>query len=151
MGRIPLGYEAKAYINKSTSSTPTWEEIDIIRNVTLNLEKGDADVTTRGSNGWKEVLPTLKEASIDCETIWDVQAAIFKKLLESFLLDEQLEMLFLDGPVTKKGSQGLRAVCCVFKFSRDEQLDGALIASTSFKPTYGNIKPSWFVVENDGP
>ena len=146
MARIPLGYQAKAYINDAAdSATPKWTEIDIIRNVTLNLEKGEADVTTRGANGWKEVLPTLKEATIESELVWDTDAELFQKLLKSFLEDTSLEFLFLDGPVETKGSQGLRAVCGVFKFSRDEQLDGALIASVSFKPTYGNVKPSWFV------
>ena len=60
MAKIPLGYQAKAYINTSTTNTPSWTEISIIRNVTLNLEKGEADVTTRGAKGWKEVLPTLR-------------------------------------------------------------------------------------------
>ena len=76
MPRIPLGYQAKAYINTATSGTPTWTEVDIIRNVTLNLEKGEADVTTRGAQGWKEVLPTLKEASIDTELVWDTTQTI---------------------------------------------------------------------------
>jgi hypothetical protein len=151
MARIPLGYQAKAYINTSTTTTPTWTEIDIIRNVTLNLEKGDADVTTRGAAGWKEVLPTLKEASIDCEIVWDADHTIFTTLLDAFINDKNLEFLFLDGAHTKKGSQGLRAVCGVFKFSRDEQLDGALMANTSFKPTYGAVKPSWYTVTTGTP
>lgn len=151
MARIPLGYQAKAYINTATGASPTWKEVDIIRNVTLNLEKGDADVTTRAAAGWKEVLPTLKEASIDSELVWDSDHEIFTTLLDAFINDKNLEFLFLDGSVTKKGSQGLRAVCGVFKFSRDEQLDGALIASVSFKPTYGAVKPSWYVVTTGTP
>ena len=151
MARIPLGYQAKAYINTASGTTPTWSEIDIVRNVTLNLEKGEADVTTRGAQGWKEVLPTLKEASIETELVWDTSHTIFGKLLQAFLNDENLEFLFLDGPNTQAGSQGLRAVCGVFKFSRDEQLDGALIANVSFKPTYGAVKPSWFTATSGTP
>ena len=151
MPKIPLGYQAKAYINTATSGTPTWTEIDIIRNVTLNLEKGEADVTTRGAKGWKEVLPTLKEATIDTEAVWDAENTLFAKLLDAFLNDTNLEFLFLDGDVKTKGSQGLRAVCGIFKFSRDEQLDGALIANVSLKPTYGAVKPSWFTVTTGTP
>ena len=151
MAKIPLGYQAKAYINTSTTTTPTWVEITIIRNVTLNLEKGEADVTTRGANGWKEVLPTLKEATIDTELVWDTTHVIFGKFLDAFLNDTNLEFLFLDGAINTKDSQGLRAVCGIFKFSRDEQLDGALIANVSLKPTYGAVKPSWFVVTATTP
>ena len=151
MAKIPLGYQAKAYINTATGATPTWAEVDIIRNVTLNLEKGEADVTTRGAKGWKEVVPTLKEATIDTEIVWDTTHTIFAKLLDAFLNDTNLEFLFLDGEVTAQGSQGLRAVCGIFKFSRDEQLDGALIANVSLKPTYGAVKPSWHIVTSGTP
>ena len=151
MAKIPLGYQAKAYINTSTTTTPTWTEVDIIRNVTLNLEKGEADVTTRSAKGWKEVLPTLKEATIETELVWDTTHTIFAKFLDAFLNDTNLEFLFLDGEVTATGSQGLRAVCGIFKFSRDEQLDGALIANVSLKPTYGAVKPSWFTVTTGTP
>jgi len=151
MAKIPLGYQAKAYINTSTTGTPSWTEISIIRNVTLNLEKGEADVTTRGAKGWKEVLPTLKEASIDTEAVWDTEDTLFGKLLDAFLNDTNLEFLFLDGDVKTTGSQGLRAVCGIFKFSRDEQLDGALLANVSLKPTYGAVKPSWHTVTSGTP
>lgn len=151
MAKIPLGYQAKAYINTAAGATPTWAEVDIIRNVTLNLEKGEADVTTRGAKGWKEVVPTLKEATIDTEIVWDTTHTIFAKLLDAFLNDTNLEFLFLDGEVTAQGSQGLRAVCGIFKFSRDEQLDGALIANVSLKPTYGAVKPSWHIVASGTP
>ena len=152
MAKIPLGYQAKAYINTATTgTTPSWTEISIIRNVTLNLEKGEADVTTRGAKGWKEVLPTLKEATIDTELVWDADDTLFAKLLDAFLNDTNLEFLFLDGEVTAQGSQGLRAVCGIFKFSRDEQLDGALIANVSLKPTYGAVKPSWHIVTTGTP
>ena len=87
MAKIPLGYQAKAYINTATGTTPAWVEISIIRNVTLNLEKGEADVTTRGAKGWKEVLPTLKEATIDTECVWDADDTLFAKLLDAFLND----------------------------------------------------------------
>lgn len=33
----------------------------------LNLEKGEADVTTRANNGWRATKGTLKEGSIEFE------------------------------------------------------------------------------------
>ena len=49
---IKLGLDAKLYRNTSVYATPTWDEITNIRDLTLNLEAGEADVTTRGNNGW---------------------------------------------------------------------------------------------------
>ena len=40
-------------------------EIENAKDVTLNIEAGDADVTTRNSNGWRAHLGTLKDASIE--------------------------------------------------------------------------------------
>ena len=40
-------------------------QIKDAKDVTLNIERGDADVTTRNSNGWRAHLGTLKDASIE--------------------------------------------------------------------------------------
>ena len=44
-------------------------EITHAKDVTLNVESGDADVTTRASNGWREHMPTLLDATIEFELL----------------------------------------------------------------------------------
>ena len=133
--RIPLGANAKMYIGN--------EEVKIARDVTLTLEKGEANVTTRGSGGWEEVLATNKKASIEFDILWDKQDSSFKKLAKAFFDDEILEFKFLDG----EGGTGLHAWCGVFKFSRTEGLEEALMAQCMVKPTYAGSddtkKPKW--------
>jgi len=153
MAKLPLGLEACAYINFGTSATPDWKEITVIKDVTLNLEKGEADVSMRGSD-WEQVKATLKKASIDFDMIWlDVEDVgdlanediiVFEKLLETFLAkNESLDMMFLSGPLEHAGSRGLRGMFDVFKFARDEKLTEALKVSCTVKPTYGTVKPKW--------
>ena len=43
-----------------TFNPGTVNEKQAIRDLSLNLEKGEADVTTRGNDGWRATLPTLK-------------------------------------------------------------------------------------------
>lgn len=161
--RIPLGKDAKAYINSGTPQSPNWIEIEIIRDAALEITKGEDDVTTRGSGGWKEVLATLKEASIDFDAVWDKADSCYTILLRSMLFDEIIEMLFLDGPKDKEGSQGLRAAMQVFTFKRDEKLTNAIKMDVTVKPCYCRLdesevpdggdtktKPSWVVVGADG-
>ena len=62
-----LGMDAKLYRNKGTYAVPDWEEITNVRDVTLNLEEGEADLTTRANAGWRATLGTLKDASVDFE------------------------------------------------------------------------------------
>ena len=50
---IKLGMEAKLYRNTGTYAAPTWVELTNVKDLTLNLEAGEADVTTRGNAGWR--------------------------------------------------------------------------------------------------
>ena len=45
--------------------------------MTLSLEAGEADVTTRGNDGWRAIVATLKEASVEFEMVWDTGDAGF--------------------------------------------------------------------------
>lgn len=135
--KIPLGSDAKMYIGNA--------EVSTAQNVTLNLEKGEADVTTRGADGWKETLFTNKDASVDFSLVWDTSDPSFSAIAKSFFEKDAdpLEMKFLDGP----NGTGLSGFFGIQKFSRDEQLDGALIANVTVKPTYAGSdkskKPKW--------
>jgi hypothetical protein len=66
---IRLGLQCKAYIKRG--SPTAWHEVGNLRNVTLSLEKGEADITTRAANGWKLTVGTLKEGSVETEMVWD--------------------------------------------------------------------------------
>lgn len=141
-----LGKDCKIYRNTGTYASPTWNIIDSARDVTLELSKGEADVTTRGNAGWRAIVATLKEASIQFEMVWDPDSDDNTALTNAFLNDTVVEFLVLDGPVGTNGSQGLRASCMVTEFSRSEPLEEAVTASVTVKPTLATNPPSWFVV-----
>ena len=42
---VKLGLDAKLFHNTGSYATPTWDEITNVRDLTLNLEAGEADVT----------------------------------------------------------------------------------------------------------
>ncbi|MGL6193550.1 MAG: phage tail tube protein [Thermoguttaceae bacterium] len=139
MAKIPLGTDAKFFIGT--------REVSTAQNLTLNLEKGEADVTTRGAGGWKETLATNKDASVDATMLWDPDDPSFAEIAMAFFKNEALDCKFLDGPIAT--GTGLAGFFAVFKFARDEQLDGALIVNVTFKPTYAGSdkskKPRWLV------
>jgi Phage major tail protein 2. len=139
---IPLGSDAKMYIDAVEVNTAT--------DITLNLEKGEANVTTRGSKGWEEFLPTNKSASIDATLVWDTADESFTKIMRAYLFGTPLDCMFLDGEyVADSKGTGLNAWCGVFGFTREETLQNALTAKTKFKPTYAGsneeMKPRWLV------
>lgn len=139
-----LGYQAKLYRNTGTHGTPVWNEIVNVKDLTLNIEKDEADVTTRGNNGWKAMVATLKDASLDFDMVWDTGDEDFTALQESFFDDTTVEVLCLDGAYDTVGSQGLQATVMVKNFSRDEKLADALMAKVKIRPTYSSYAPEWF-------
>ena len=62
---IKLGMEAKLYRNTGTYAAPTWVEMLNVKDLTLNLEASEADVTTRGNAGWRATIAALKDGSIE--------------------------------------------------------------------------------------
>ncbi len=76
---LKLGIDAKLYYNTGTYETPTWVELTNVRDVTLSLERSEADVTTRANAGWRATAPTLKEATIEFEMQWDTEDAGFTR------------------------------------------------------------------------
>ncbi len=141
-----LGMEGKLYYNAGDYATPDWKELKNAKDVTLNLEKGEADVTTRGNAGWKATVGTLKEGSIEFEMVWDTEDAGFTALQNAWFGDTPVEMAVMDGPIAQTGSQGLRATMSVISFSRKEPLEEAMSVSVTIKPTYAEHAPEWMKV-----
>src|SRR5690606_2046137 len=108
---IKLGLDAKLYRNTGPYATPTWSEVKNVKDVTLSLEAGEADVTTRGNNGWRATVATLKDGSIEFEMVWDSDDTDFTAIRDAFLNKTALDLAVMDGDITTTGTQGLRAEC----------------------------------------
>jgi hypothetical protein len=143
---IKLGMDAKLYRNSATYASPTWDLIGNVKDLTLSLETGEADVTTRGNAGWRATVATLKDGSLEFEMVWDTEDADFTAIRTAFLNNAAIEMAILDGLVATTGSQGLRASFMVTNFTRNEPLEEAITVSVSMKPTYSANAPAWMTV-----
>ena len=143
---VKLGLDAKLFRNTGTYGTPVWNEIKNVRDVTLNLEAGEADVTTRGNNGWRATVATLKDGSIEFEMVWDSEDDDFTAIRDAFLNKSAVELAVMDGDIVTTGSQGLRASFMVTSFSRNEPLEEAITVSVTMKPTYSTNPPEWMTV-----
>ncbi len=140
---VRLGLDAKLYRNTGTYAAPTWTEIGNVKDVTLNLEKGEADVTTRANNGWRATAGTLKDASIEFQMVWDTEDEGFQAIQSAFFDDEPIEFAVMSGPMNDPESEGLRASCDVFSFTRNEALEEAIMVDVTIKPTYSANAPQW--------
>ena len=143
---IVLGLDAKLYRNTAVWATPTWSLIDNVMDLTLNVEKGDADVSTRGSGGWRQHAVTLKDGSIEFEMVWDTADAEFTALKDAFFNDTTVECAAMDLLIATSGSQGLHADFNVGDFSRSEALEDALKVSVNLTPARTAYTPEWLEI-----
>ncbi len=141
---VKLGMDAKLYFCAAgIGGSPVWTLLGNVKNVTLNLQKGEADVTTRANNGWKATAGTLKEGSIEFEMVWDTTDAGFTAIQQAYFNNSLIGMAAMDGPIATNGSQGLWADCMITDFSRDEPLEEAITVKVTAKPTYSANAPIW--------
>jgi hypothetical protein len=144
-----LSENACLYLNSGTYGAPSWTEVTNAKDVTLGLEGSEVDVSTRAGQGWTESVQGLLTASIDFNMLWDRGStdAAFLAIQAAFFAKTSVEMLVLDGDVaaTDGLSQGLRAICMVSTFNRNETLGEALTVDVSLKPIKNTSSPpSWW-------
>lgn len=147
---IKLGLDAKLYYKVGgQAAAAAWTLLGIAKDVTLTIDASEADVTTRANAGWKAVVGALKDASVECEMVYDSADAGLTALRTAFLTNVVIGIRVLDGliPVTgTNGTQGLSADMTVTKFENPQPLDEALTVKVTIKPTYSATPPAWITL-----
>lgn len=142
---IKLGLNCVVYRNTGTYGSPTKNEVKCIRDVTLSMSSGEADVSTRNNNGWKATLATLKDASLEIKMIPDRAVADDLADIEAFTdkffanPPTPIELFVLDGvdpaPVGGVAPHGLRAFFAITSLVRNENLEEGVTYDITLKPS----------------
>jgi predicted secreted protein len=144
---VRLGIEGKLYRNSGTYGGPTLVEVTNVKDVTLNLEKATADITTRGSLGWRQMVGTLRDATVDFQMVWNTGDANFTAIKNAFLANDvagqTMELFIMSTDVDDADSEGLRASFMVEKFTRNEALEDAMTVDVTIRPTFSANPPAW--------
>jgi hypothetical protein len=138
-----LGKDCKAYVFTNvltqkwdgTGAAPTHTEMPNVKDVTVNLETGEADITTRANNGWRATAATLKNGSVDFEMLWDASDPGFSKIQTAWSNSAEIGLAFMDGAIDGAGNSGLASNFTVTNFSRSEPLEEAVKVSVTVKPS----------------
>ena len=127
MATFILGKDGKLYFGPAGTAAST--EMGNVRDVTLTMEAGTADVTTRANFGWRATAPTLRECTCEFEMIWSATDAGFTAVKNAFLSSSLIALKILD----KLGGQGPDGDFAITSFSRKEALEEAIIVSVTAK------------------
>ena len=134
MATYVLGMNAGLYQGVAGSTTPgSMAEVDNVRDVTLSMEAGSADITTRGNSGWRATAPTLRECTVEFQMVWRPGDAVFDAIKAAFLSAGNVALAVLDQKVSVSGAQGPLGDFSITNFSRNESLEEAIVADVTAK------------------
>jgi len=138
MADFLLGMNAKIYqgaaaADPTTLAPSTLTEMGNVKDVTLSLEAGEADVTTRANSGWRATAPTLRECSCEFEMVWKPGDAGFEAIKTAFLTAGTVALAVLTGAHTDSGAEGPVGNWSITNFSRSEALEEAVTVSVTAK------------------
>lgn len=112
-------------------SANPWTTLTNVRDLTLSVEAGEADVTTRANSGWRATLATLKEGTLEFEMVWEPGDAGFEAIKDAFLNGTVIGLAALDSGGAS--GEGLVADFSITNFSRAEPLEEAITVSVTAK------------------
>jgi len=129
-----LGMNAGLYFGVSgETDVAAMTEIDNVRDTTINLEAGEADVTTRGNSGWRATAPTLRECQVEFQMVWRPGDEAFEAIKTAFLTSGAVALAVLDQKRTIADAQGPLGDFSILNFSRNESLEEAIVADVTAK------------------
>ena len=135
MPTIILGKDAKLYQGAALGAIGTLTEVSNIKDASLTLTAGEADVTTRANAGWRAKKPTLRECSVDFVMMWDPADASFIAIRTAFLAGSPLELAILDQDRATPTAQGPKGQFSITGFTRSENLEEGITVSVTAKMT----------------
>ena len=134
MATFVLGMNAGLYQGDAGETDPDMmTKVDNVRDVTLQMEAGSADITTRGNSGWRATAPTIRECTVEFQMIWKPGDAVFDAIKTAFLSAGTVALAVLDQLATVSGAQGPLGDFSILNFTRNESLEEAIVADVTAK------------------
>ena len=133
---VVLGLDA--ILMRGTAGQTAATEVKNVKDLTLSMESGEADVTTRATSGWKASIATLNDASLEFGILNDTEDADFTAFRDAYFGNTPLALFVTDG-----NGSGLDADWSITGFSVEQPLEEALTVSVTAKPTASTRAPAW--------
>ena len=141
---VKLGRNAHLYLDTGTYSAPTWSDVTNCKDVTLNGDPVEADVTTRGS-GMKNTVVAINDPSVDFNMINITGDANLMVIRTAFVTGGTIYAAAMDDNILTSGAWGLEGLMVVTKFTNGQPLLEAHTYDVTLKPTLYPAQPAQWV------
>ena len=107
-----------------------------VRDLRLPMTQAEADVTTRGNNGWRAMVGTLKEGEVTWDMVYDQDDTAMGAFQTAFMTNAVIGLQVLDDD-----DYGLEADFMITGFELDQSLEEAVMVSVTAKITRSETAP----------
>ncbi|XZE56650.1 hypothetical protein SH139x_002773 [Planctomycetaceae bacterium SH139] len=125
MAEVRLGLDAVLTIDGTV--------IGNCKDLTVTLEKAEADASTRDNNGWRATVGTLKDASIEFQVVNKDNDPTFANLQTLYMSGDPVDVSISDVGAT------LTLTCEVMQFNVTQNLEDVIMADVTLKPTQSTL------------
>ena len=135
-----LGFECKLYYDATplaageTAVDGSWSEITAVRDLTCNLDKDEADMTTRANAGWKATRGSLRDGSLEFDLLYDSDDTHIKAIRDAYLGNNLIALAAMDGDILVAGAEGFVANFEIMSFNHSQPLTEGVTISVTAKP-----------------
>lgn len=128
-----LGMNAKLYYGTADASLSTLTEMTNVKDVTVSMSAGEADISTRANSGWRATAPTLRECEVSFTMNWKQSDAGFAAIKSAYLASTTTCLAALTGDKSSQYTSGIHGNFAITKFDRKEGLEEAITVDVTAK------------------
>ena len=128
-----LGMKAKLYHGAADAALTAMTEVSNVKDLTLTMEAGEADVSTRANQGWRATAPTLRECTCEFDMVWKAGDTAFEAIKTAFLNATTVGLAILTDDKATAGAEGPRGNFSITGFTRNESLEEAIVVNVTAK------------------
>ena len=141
-----VGIDAKLYYDVLGVDGGTWTLATNVRDVTLNMDSGEADTSTRDSD-WKTVAATLKVLELSFEMLYDTDDTAWQAFLAAYMArTTPFGFALMDQVIATVGAEGLQADFTILGFDTPQPLEESSKTTVRAKPCRSTTDPAWTVI-----
>jgi hypothetical protein len=128
-----LGINAKLYWGADDTVLGSLTEATNVKDLTVSVSAGEADISTRANSGWRATVSTLRECELSFTMNWKQGDSFFNAVKTAALNSTTLCLAALTGAKDAQYSSGPHGNFAITKFERKEGLEEAITVDVTAK------------------